>query len=76
MFEIITLGRAICLYFPYFNSNNTIYSGVLVPTRPLLVFSLYMDISGAASVAQDAVCCKTVVGSLRSYNLDVNNSLN
>lgn len=41
-------------------------------TRLFLVFSLYMNISGAALVAKDAICCRTVVERLRSYNLDMN----
>ena len=75
MFQILHWG-GVYVYLPFFNSSDITYSGVLIPTRLLLVFSLYMDISGAASVAKDAVCCRTVVGSLRSYNLDVNNTLN
>lgn len=39
--------------------------------RFFLVFSLYMNISGAALVAKDAVSCRPIVGRLR-YNLDMN----
>ena len=61
---------------PYFSSSDTACSSVVIPAS-LFQFALYiMDLSGAASVAKDAVCCRTFVGSLRSYNFVVDNNLN
>lgn len=70
----ITPWGVVYACLPYL--SDIAYSGVSIPTRLSLVFSLYMDISGAASVVKDAVCCRTIVGSLRNYNLVVNNTLN